>query len=46
MQILVGQGEPDPIFAQLGEHVGQGKGGEALKFVDVDQERTNARPVA
>src|SRR2546422_10692689 len=32
-----------PIFSKLGEHVGQGQGGEALELVDVDEERATLR---
>jgi hypothetical protein len=39
MEILVCQSEADTIFPKLGKHIRQGKGGEALEFVDVDKER-------
>ena len=38
VQILMGHGEADAIFAKFRKHVRQGQGGEALEFVDVDEE--------
>lgn len=37
-QMLVGQREPDAIFAELRHHVGESQGGERLELIHVEKE--------